>query len=209
MDLTDTIAPKSDQINADDLMAGPQTVTIESVNAGTSEQPVNVHLVETPGRPFRPSKSMRRVMVAAWGRDSSAYAGRRMTLYRDPSIKFGGMLVGGIRISHMSHIPKRLELPLTVTRGKREKYTVEPLPDAPAPQQQRPEPTAEQVAACTDVDTLKAMYRATTSPERQEQIKARAAELNTPAPTTEPAPTPADDYDAPPASFFDEQEQQA
>lgn len=151
MDLTDTIAPKSDQINADDLMAGPQTVTVASVDAGTAEQPVNVHLAETPGRPFRPSKSMRRVMVAAWGKNSSQYVGRRMTLYRDPSIKFGGMLVGGIRISHMSHIPKRLELPLTVTRGKREKYVVEPLPDAPTPQQQRPALPDSDVEARMDV----------------------------------------------------------
>src|SRR5699024_6986628 len=89
MDLTESIAPKSDQINAEDLLSGPRTFTIEKVTAGSAEQPVNVHLREFPGRPYRPSKSMRRVMVAAWGSDASAYTGRRITLYRDPEVTFG------------------------------------------------------------------------------------------------------------------------
>lgn len=131
MDLTDSIIPNSDQLNADDLMAGPRTVTIAEVVRGSSEQPVDVVLVEFPGRPFRPSKSMRRVMVAAWGVQSSAYLGRRMTIYRDPDVMFGGAKVGGIRISHLSHIDKPLKVALTVTRGKRAPYVVNPLPDAP------------------------------------------------------------------------------
>ena len=96
MDLTDSIAPKSDQLNAEDLLTGPRTFTIEKVAAGSIEQPVNVHLVEFPGRPYRPSKSMRRLMVAAWGKESSVYAGRRLTLYRNPDIMFGKDKVGGI-----------------------------------------------------------------------------------------------------------------
>ena len=135
MDLTASIEPRSDQLNAEDLLTGPRTFTIENVTAGNAEQPVNVHLVEFPGRPFKPSKTVRRIMVAAWGKDSAAYTGKRMTLYRDPSVKFGGMDVGGIRVSHLSGISKRLVLALTVTRGKRAPYVVEPLPDVePAPE---------------------------------------------------------------------------
>jgi hypothetical protein len=55
-----------------------------------------------------------------------------LTLYRDPTIKFGGAAVGGIRISHMSHISKRIEEKFQTTRGKRETFTVNPLPDPPA-----------------------------------------------------------------------------
>lgn len=134
MDMTASIIPKSDQLNADDLISGPVTVTVDSVIAGNAEQPVDVHLVEFPGRAFRPSKSMRRVMVAAWGAETSAYTGRRMTLYRDPSIKFGKDEVGGIRISHMSDIDKTLKIALTVTRGKREPFVVAALADAPRAQ---------------------------------------------------------------------------
>lgn len=202
MDLSASIVPKSDQLNADDLMAGPVTVTIAKVSAGSAEQPVDVHLTEFPGRAFRPSKSMRRVMVAAWGVEASAYTGRRMTLYRDPTIRFGGMEVGGIRISHLSHIDKSFTLALTVTRGKRAPLTVEPLTDA-APAKTAPhesEPTAEQVAACSDIEDLRAMYDASGSPEMRAQIRARKAELNTPAaalaaPDADPGPSDAD-YDA-------------
>ena len=130
MDMTASIVPRSDQVNADDLISGPVTVTVDRVTEGSSEQPVDVHLVEFPERAFRPSKSMRRVMVAAWGPDTSAYTGHRMTLYRDPLIRFGKDEVGGIRISHMSHIDRALRIALTVTRGKREPFTVTPLPDA-------------------------------------------------------------------------------
>ena len=132
MDMSQSIAPKSDQLNADDLLTGPMTVTITEVTQGNAEQPVNVNTVETPGRPYKPSKSMRRVMVAAWGKDASAYAGRRLTLYCNPKIKFGGQEVGGIEISHMSDIDQDLKVSLTATRGKKKLHTVKPLA-APAP----------------------------------------------------------------------------
>lgn len=127
MDVSETTAPRSDQQNYDDYIAGPKTVTVAEVRKGSAEQPVEIHLVEFPGRPYKPAKSMRRVLVQAWGSDSSVYAGRRMTLYGDPTVKFGGSEVGGIRISHLSHIPKPLTINLTVTRGKRSPFTVEPL----------------------------------------------------------------------------------
>lgn len=132
MDITETTAPKSDQQNYDDYANGSsKTVTVADVNKGSAEQPVDIHLVEFPGRPFRPSKSMRRVLHAAWGADTSIYAGRRMTLYGDPTIKFGGQTVGGIRIDSLSHIEKPLTVALTVTRGKRAPFVVKPLEDAP------------------------------------------------------------------------------
>lgn len=131
MDISTTTAPKSDQQNYDDYTAGPKTVTVTEVRAGTVEQPVEIHLHEFPGRPFKPSKTARRVLVAAWGAEASEYVGRRMTLYGDPTVKFGGATVGGIRISHLSHIDKPLTLSLTTTRGKRAPVTIQPLPDAP------------------------------------------------------------------------------
>ena len=129
MDMTQSIAPKSDQLNADDLMAGPVTVTIAEVKAGSAEQPVDVVLVEFPGRAYRPSKSMRRVMVASWGKEAGAYTGHRLTLYRNPETTFGREKTGGIEISHLSHIDKALTVALTATRGKRKNFTVQPLAD--------------------------------------------------------------------------------
>lgn len=133
MDLTESIAPRSDQLNSDDLLTGPVTVTITEVKAGNPEQPVEVHLAEFPGRPYKPSKSMRRVMVQAWGAEASKYAGHRLTLFRNPDITFGRDKVGGIEILSMSHLDKRLTVSLMVTRGKRKPFSVEPLKEAPAP----------------------------------------------------------------------------
>jgi hypothetical protein len=137
VDMSDTIIPKSDQLNADDLIAGPMTVTITNVaRASTAEQPIAVNFKGDNGKPYMPCKSMRRVMVFVWGDDASTYAGRSMTLYRDPEVTWGGMAVGGIRISHMSHLDGPMVLALTATKKARKPYEVMPLviaaPPAPA-----------------------------------------------------------------------------
>ena len=127
-DMKPTIVPKSDQMNADDLITGPRTITIRDVKiAPGTEQPVGVFFNDDGGKPYLPCKSMRRVMVALWGPDASAYSGRSMTLYRDPSVTWGGMEVGGIRISHMSHIDKTTVVVLTATKKARKPFTVMPL----------------------------------------------------------------------------------
>ena len=133
MDISESLAANSDQQNYDEYLAGPKTVTVAEVRQGTAEQPVEVHLVEHPGKPFKPAKSVRRVLAAAWGTDASQWTGRRLTIYGDPSVRYGGKEVGGLRVSHVSHIDKPITVALTVTRGKRAPFTVQPLPDAPAP----------------------------------------------------------------------------
>lgn len=132
MDISDTIAPNSDQLDAIDLLTGPQTFTISKVSKGNPEQPVNIHLAEFD-RPWRPGKSMRRVLVSAWGADASQYVGRRLTLWCDPTVRFGGVDVGGVRISHLSHIDKPKSVPLLITRGKSAMFTVRPLVEGAKP----------------------------------------------------------------------------
>lgn len=129
MDISETLAPKSDQMDYEDLLVGPRTFTISGVTRGPSkEQPVNVALEEFD-RPWRPGLTMRRLLAKAWGGDASKYIGRKVTLYGDPSVKWGGAEVGGIRVSHLSHIPEALTVALTVTRGQRKPFTVQPLVD--------------------------------------------------------------------------------
>ena len=130
MNLTNTIIPKSDQLNADDLIAGPITIRISAVEAGSNEQPISIRYDGDNGRPYKPCKSMRRVLVAAWGSDGAAYVGRSLMLYCDKSVTFGPDTPGGIRISHASDIREPLEIALTVKRGKRKPFCVEPLPNA-------------------------------------------------------------------------------
>ena len=173
MDLTESIAPRSDQLNADDLISGPVTVTIQEVVRGSAEQPVDVRLVEYPGRAYRPSKSMRRVMVSAWGPEAATYAGHRVTLYRNPDITFGRDKVGGIEISRLSHIEKPLTIALTATRGKRKNFTVTPLA---APVQR--DWLAEAALAAGDVENVKAVYMAAQQagegPDMLNKIKSHA-----------------------------------
>lgn len=132
-DLSTTIAPKSDQLNCDDLIAGPRTVRVTKVEGGgTREQPISIFFEGDNGKPYKPCLSMRRVLVQLWGKDGSAYVGRSMTLYRDPAVQFGGLAVGGIRISHLSHIDAPVTMALTATRATRKPFTVKPLADVPS-----------------------------------------------------------------------------
>lgn len=136
MDISETLSPKSDQIDFDDFIAGDQTFTISEVRRGPSaEQPVEVVMKEFP-RPWRPAKSMRRVLASVWTADGATYVGKRITLFGDPTVRWGGQEVGGVRIRAMSGIDKPLTIPLTVTRGRRAPFTVQPLPDAPVPADQ-------------------------------------------------------------------------
>lgn len=157
MDISKTTEPRSDQQNFDDYATAPKTVTISEVRKGSAEQPVELHLVEYPGRPYKPSKSMRRVLVACWGAEASAYVGRKLTLYGDPSIRFGKETVGGIRISHLSHIPEAVTVSLTVTRGKRAPFTVQPLTDTPRVDESGRDWLVELADADGDVDLIGAL----------------------------------------------------
>lgn len=130
-DMTQVITPKSDQINADDLIGGPRTITIREVQIkGGQEQPVSIYF-QGSDKAFRPCKSMCRVLVAVWGPDANQYLGRSLTIYRDPTVKWGGMEVGGIRISHMTDMSGgAMTLALTATKGSRKPYVVKPMVQA-------------------------------------------------------------------------------
>lgn len=126
--LRDTIAPKSDQLNADDLVATTKIIKVTAVKRGSSaEQPVSIEYEGMTGNPFKPCKSMRRVLIAAWGENGRDWVGRSMNLFCDPEIKFGGVKIGGIRISHLSDIEKDLKVLIATSRGKRSEYGISKL----------------------------------------------------------------------------------
>jgi hypothetical protein len=145
-DMASTIIPKSDQLNADDLIAGPITVKITKVTIASGEQPISIHFEGDNGKPYKACKSMCRVMVTTWGADSKKYVGRSMTLYRDPTVKWAGMEVGGIRISHMSDIDNNITMALTATKGSRKPYTVKPLTATTTAASSSPSTSAESQA---------------------------------------------------------------
>lgn len=128
IDMRKTIIPKSDQLNADDLIDSTLTIRVTKVSSSsTPDQPISISFEGDNGKPYKPCKSMRRVLVKVWGSDGAGYVGRQMTLFRDDKVLFGGVAVGGIRISHMSHLDAPMTMALTAAKASRKPYTVKPL----------------------------------------------------------------------------------
>ncbi len=126
-DYGETLKAKSDQLNADDLIGGPITARITRATKGAMDQPLVLHL-EGGHQPWKPCKTMRRLLAAATGSTStSAVVGRFVTLYRDPTVKWAGKEEGGIRLSHMSGIDRTVRVRLAVSKGKKDTFEVRPL----------------------------------------------------------------------------------
>ena len=172
MDISDTLAPKSDQLDAIDLLSGPRVFTVSDVTQGNAEQPVQIHLAEFP-RPWRPGVTMRRLIFKMWGGQGKEYVGRKVELYNDETVTFGNDRTGGIRIRSMSHIgPKARTETLPSSRGKYGKFTVQPLPDE---QPQQPAPTADAIACCTDLQQITRWGN--DFPDLRDQLRERIAEI--------------------------------
>lgn len=157
-DLRSTIVPKSDQLNSEQLLNGEMTITVTDVRIGNEEQPVVVHYEGENGRPFKPCLTMRKVLIFAWGEDGRQWAGKSMTVYNDPAVRFGGMEVGGIRISHMSDIDGDITVALTATRGKKKPHTIKLL-------------------TVTTLSDVLAAIKSATGRESMQQAKALASKL--------------------------------
>lgn len=162
VDMSRFIEAKSDQLNADDLIGAPRTITITRVTGSDGDQPVSIFYEGDGGKPFKPCKTIRRVLMGVWGRDGNSYVGKAMTLYRDNSVTFGGLQVGGIRISHMSGIDKETTVVVMKSKGKKAGMKILPLAsprqDATPKQRQTPEEWLENyksaVATAPDLDAL-------------------------------------------------------
>ncbi len=132
MDITDALAPTSDQLDAVELV-NPRTFTIDTGSAlGQREGKTvaEIRLADFP-RVWRPSKGMLDVLAACWGTDAKQWVGHRVTVYNDPEVMFGRDNVGGIRISHLSHIDKARSVTIRASgAGRKKPWRVEPLADA-------------------------------------------------------------------------------
>ena len=186
MDISDTIVAKSDQLNAADLIGGPITVTITKVSRGDADQPVAIGYNGDNGKPFKPCKSVRRLLVGMWGKDAATYAGCRLTLYFDPKVTWAGKEEGGVRVSHASHIDGEFKMALRASKAKTVMTIVKPLPsDAPS------KPTfdfadferivALELENSTDRDELTAWWKnqETTRLAARDADKARAGRIAT------------------------------
>jgi hypothetical protein len=124
-DLSSTVIAKSDQLNADELI-DPITITVTRVDkVKAKDQPVHIH---SAGRqPFKPCLTMRRLLIAAWGKYKDEWVGRSMVLYCDHEVMWAGKEQGGVRVSHVSHITEHVSRMLSVARGRKKLFTLLPL----------------------------------------------------------------------------------
>lgn len=190
-DLRPTIVPKSDQLNSEQLLGGPMTVRVTDVRVGGSEeQPIIVHYEGENGRPFKPCKTMRKVLILGWGPDGREWAGKSLTLYNDPQVKFGGAEVGGIRISHMSDIPADIAVSLTATKGRKALHTIRLLKVDGGPALAD---VLAAISAATNNETMKAAKALAEQLRNPSDVtaavsayKARVAELKQAAPKEQP-----------------------
>lgn len=177
--LKDTIVPKSDQLNADDLLTGPLVVTIQKVSRGdTKEQPVSI-AIDGGRMPYKPCKSMRRVLIAAWGEDGRLWVGKSMRLFCDPEVMFGGVKVGGIRISHLSHIANTMTIALTTTRSKRAPYRVEPLEEQSEKKPYNYDAAVDQMRKAVSEAQLAAIYTPALARAKKDEDKGTYETLQT------------------------------
>jgi hypothetical protein len=156
-ELREAIKPKSDQLNANDLLLGPITVTIMGVKRGNKEQPV---VVEIEGhKPWKPCVTMSRILATAFQGLPQGWIGQRVTLYRDPEAMFGGHKVGGIRISHLSGLDGPTTYTVTDSRIKTSQVTIYPIDETleqkPTDEEQEFIAEATREIAVADLETLK------------------------------------------------------
>jgi hypothetical protein len=138
-DITKTTETKSNQLNSDD-MKDDMVINITKVDVkDNGDQPVSVFFEGDNGKPWKPCKTMRKVLKGVWGKETDNYIGGSIKLYVDPRVKFGKEEVGGIRIKAMSRIEKKVSLALITASGRKSIFLIEPLM-IPEP---KPEPKPE------------------------------------------------------------------
>ena len=131
------LKPKSDQLNADDLIGGKRVIRIRKVKiTKTGKQDGTIWFDGDDNKPWKPCVTMGRIMRGAWGLPEN-WIGKYVEIYRDPEAIYAGKKVGGIRISGLSDIDSDYETSVTVSRSVRntvriKKITVAAQPEIPA-----------------------------------------------------------------------------
>jgi len=144
--LQQALAPRSDQLNGDDLIVGNITIVIAKVNINLgSEQKIIINYHGDNGKPWKPSKGMGRVLTMILGGDPDKWVGETVELYRDETVSFGkDKNCGGIRIAGMSAVKTRTILSITTAKGKKSQVTIEPIVVSGNQQQQRVQAAPQQ-----------------------------------------------------------------
>ena len=152
------IKKNTDQLNYEDFLGGvTRVVTIAKVEKGRKEAQYDIS-IEEDDRYWRPPATILKLLKLAYSEEGADWVGKKAMLYGDPDVKMKGVKVGGIRVSHLSHIDGPLTASLTVTRGQTAVFTVDPLPEL------------------SPVEALRLEWK-TATPERKTEIEAQVQRL--------------------------------
>ena len=130
VDMTEHIAPDSTQITAESLIDGPVILQIKEVkDTGEKSKPYAIFF-HGQRWPWLPCKISRRTLIETWGRADarkcgSTYPGRWLRLWRDPSVMFKGVKVGGVRHNGASYISGTVQAPVYVGQGRTVVFPIE------------------------------------------------------------------------------------
>lgn len=126
-DISEFVLAKSDQLNADDLTGAPRRIKITGTKKGNKESPVIINYEGDSGRPFKPCKTVLRILQKAWGSNTGNWEGKEALLFCDPTVVYAGKEVGGIRVKALSDIPSQIRAMLAKTRGKKVEHIIDVL----------------------------------------------------------------------------------
>lgn len=122
---------KSDQMNYEDFISGPQAFIITKLGRkmDKGEPRLMVYLSGREKTPWIPSKGMVKCLsnISGWGPNLKDWIGRSITLFGEPTVMFGGKELGGIRVSHISHIEEQYVTKISERRGVRTDYLIKPM----------------------------------------------------------------------------------
>jgi len=138
MNIREFVKIKSDRLNYEDFIMGPQDFTIDRLGKKMDQGQPRL-LMFFAGRedtPYWPSKGMVKCLSSpeGWGESEfSEWVGRKVRLFGEPTVVYAGKEIGGIQISHISDIPAAYSTKITLRRGMRIDYMIEPLTEAMYP----------------------------------------------------------------------------
>ena len=147
MNIREFVTIKSDRLNYENFIMGAKEFTISKLAKKTDQGKARllIYFEGYESTPYWPSLGMIKCLSSpdGWGdAPFSDWIGRRMTLFGEPTVVYAGKEIGGIQISHISHIKGEYSTKITLRRGMRIDFTIEPLATTttskPAPALQYP-----------------------------------------------------------------------
>ena len=125
-DMAESLKPKSNQLNGDNLRAGPIIARVTGCRKVRDQVRPYVFSLSDGHMPWKPCLTMRRLLTDVNGTSkTSAVVGQYIEFYRDPDVTYGKDRCGGIRVSGMSAVkgPPR-NVTLRTSQTKCTTYTV-------------------------------------------------------------------------------------